>query len=105
MLARAERTTLSELVRKGVRHVIKNKEKDPYAWLESVTGMFKGGPRDLSTRMNYYLYVEPYEKKKRKSTRSTLRPKGRSMLRVDTERRFLLRAKASSLTPPNVSKK
>lgn len=39
-----------------------------------------------------------------KSTHSTLRPKGRSMLRVDTERRFLLRAKARSLTPSNVSK-
>ena len=38
-----------------------------------------------------------------KSTRSTPRAEARGMLRVDTERRFVLRTKVRSLAPSNVS--
>ena len=58
----------SDLVREGARIVVskrKNKgKKDPW---KSFIGMIKGGPKDLSSNLDYYLYIEPYEAKKKKS--------------------------------------
>lgn len=61
--------TFSELFREGLDIVIKKKTTkkikkfDP--WKDFIGKGGKGGPKDLSKNMDYYLYVEPYEKKKK----------------------------------------
>ena len=53
----------SDLIRQGVRKVLEEKKKrkkrafDP--WKDFV-GIIKGGPKDLSSKIDYYLYDEPY---------------------------------------------
>ena len=62
--------TFSELFREGIDEVIKkkrikkSKKFDP--WRDFIGMGGKGGPKDLSKNMDYYLYVEPYENKKKK---------------------------------------
>ena len=57
--------TFSELFREGIDEVIKKKRsKQPKAFdpLKDFAGILKGGPKDLSKNMDYYLYDEPYQK-------------------------------------------
>lgn len=58
---------ISELIREGVDNVIQSKKRikkgskfDP---LKDMAGMLKGGPKDLSKKIDYYLYDEPYQNK------------------------------------------
>jgi hypothetical protein len=62
--------TFSELIREGIGEVIKKKKNvknlkkfDP--WKDFVGKGLKGGLTDVSSNHDYYLYVEPYEKKKK----------------------------------------
>lgn len=61
--------TFSELFREGISEVIKKKKVkkakkfDP--WKHFIGKGGKDGPKDLSKNMDYYLYVEPYENKKK----------------------------------------
>ncbi|MBL7036701.1 hypothetical protein ISR94_02550 [Candidatus Microgenomates bacterium] len=58
--------TFSELVREGVDIMIKtrkNKKTIKFDALKDFAGLFKGGPKDLSKNMDYYLYDEPYQNK------------------------------------------
>lgn len=49
--------TLSDLVRKGLLEVVrktrKKKRKDPF---KNFVGSISGGPKDLSAKIDYYLY-------------------------------------------------
>ncbi|KKQ92708.1 MAG: hypothetical protein UU16_C0044G0010 [Candidatus Woesebacteria bacterium GW2011_GWA2_40_7] len=62
--------TFSELIREGINEIIKKKRKvknikkfDP--WKDFVGKGPRGGPKDLSSNLDYYLYVEPYLNKKK----------------------------------------
>jgi hypothetical protein len=67
LLANAEGKKLSSLVREGIELVLQKRNKkrakkfDP--WKDFI-GKGKGGPKDLSARIGYYLYDEPYKTKK-----------------------------------------
>lgn len=68
LLARSGKVNFSQLLREGASEVIKKKKKakgkfDP--WREFVGAGGKGGPKDLSSKIDYYLYVKPYENKKK----------------------------------------
>lgn len=61
----------SDLIRAGIDEVIrkkrgakKTKKFDP--WKDFIGKGPKGGPKDVSSRLDYYLYVEPYENKNKK---------------------------------------
>lgn len=61
--------SFSDLIREGIRTVIKKKKKsknnkkfDP--WKDFIGKGPKGGSTDVSKNHDYYLYVEPYENKK-----------------------------------------
>lgn len=70
LLVAAGEGKLSDLVREGISLVVKKKRKkgkkkfDP--WKDFVGKGPRGGPSDVSSNHDYYLYVEPYENKKRK---------------------------------------
>lgn len=57
--------SFSDLIREGVRSVIKkrkvkgNRKFDPF---KDFGNLLKGGGKDLSSNIDYYLYEEPYEK-------------------------------------------
>ena len=58
--------TFSELFREGIDEVInkkKAKKVKKFDALKDFAGSLKGGPKDLSKNMDYYLYEEPYQKK------------------------------------------
>jgi len=68
-LAKAEKTNFSNLIRQGaeevIRKKIKKKEKfDP--WKSFVGKGKKGGDKDLSSNIDYYLYIEPYQRLNKK---------------------------------------
>ena len=68
LLSATGKAKFSELIREGAREVVKKRaggkrKFDP--WKDFV-GILKGGPKDLSSKIDYYLYVEPYENKKKK---------------------------------------
>ncbi len=55
----------STLIREGIELVVKKKTKKKRkfnVWRDFI-GTMKGGPKDLSKNIDYYLYVKPYEKK------------------------------------------
>lgn len=62
--------TFSELFREGINEVIKKKRvkkaKKFDVWKDFVGKGKKGGPTDISANLDYYLYVEPYENKKKR---------------------------------------
>lgn len=69
LLAALGKGSFSDLIREGIDEVIRKKRKikkvrnfDP--WKDFI-GKGKGGPKDLSSNLDYYLYVEPYEKRKK----------------------------------------
>jgi len=59
----------SDLIREGISEVIKKRKVkkvgsfDP--WRDFIGKGGQGGPKDLSKNLYYYLYVEPYEEKKK----------------------------------------
>lgn len=58
--------TFSELFREGIDEVIKkrkNKKVKKFNALRDFAGMLKGGSKDLSKNIDYYLYDEPYQNK------------------------------------------
>ena len=47
----------SQLIREGVETVIRKKKiKKNKKWGEGFIGAIKGGPKDLSSKIDYYLY-------------------------------------------------
>ena len=59
----------SELLRQGAKAVVQNKTKrkrkfDP--WKDFIGKGLKGGPKDLSSKIDYYVYEEPYKNKHKK---------------------------------------
>lgn len=57
LLARQEGVNFSSLVRDGVREVIKKKRaKRMGDWRKFIGAGGKGGPKDLSSKIDYYLY-------------------------------------------------
>ena len=67
LLANVSRQKFSDLIREGAMLVIKRRTKkregfDP--WKDFI-GKGRGGPKDLSSRIDYYLYEEPYKDKKK----------------------------------------
>lgn len=60
----------SQLVREGAWEIVRKKKKvkkyrnfDP--WKDFIGKGGLGGPKDLSKNIDYYLYIEPYENKKK----------------------------------------
>jgi hypothetical protein len=66
LLAASSDTNFSQLIREGAELVVNKKTKRGKKFGEGFIGAGKGGPKDLSSKIDYYLYVEPYEDKKKK---------------------------------------
>ena len=66
-LARARRTSRSEVVRQAIRALAKEdpatEEFNPYEMIKDLIGSVKGGPPDLSTRSSEYFREYLLEKK------------------------------------------
>lgn len=57
LLMRQEGMNFSQLIREGVETVIRKKKiKRNKKWGEGFIGAVKGGPKDLSSKIDYYLY-------------------------------------------------
>ncbi len=57
LLANTSRVRFSDLIRQGVKHVVTtNKAKRNKNWGKGFIGAGVGGPKDLSTHLDYYLY-------------------------------------------------
>ncbi|MBI5358129.1 hypothetical protein HZB69_00660 [Candidatus Amesbacteria bacterium] len=57
LLAKQEGVNFSTLVREGAKEVIKMKRvKNTKKWGVGFIGALKGGPKDLSSKIDYYLY-------------------------------------------------
>lgn len=57
LLMRQEGMNFSQLIREGVKTVIRKKKiKRNKKWGEGFIGAVKGGPKDLSSKIDYYLY-------------------------------------------------
>ncbi|MBI2309569.1 hypothetical protein HYU89_01600 [Candidatus Collierbacteria bacterium] len=57
LLMRREKMNFSQLIREGVETVIRKKKiKKNKKWGEGFIGAVKGGPKNLSSRIDYYLY-------------------------------------------------
>lgn len=56
-------TTISKIIREGAKNVLakKKRKKKNLLPLENIVGTLKGGPKDLATNHDYYLYDEPYK--------------------------------------------
>lgn len=59
LLVRQEGVNFSTLVRQGAEEVIRKKKvKKMKTWGKGFIGALKGGPKDLSSKIDYYLYGE-----------------------------------------------
>jgi post-segregation antitoxin (ccd killing protein) len=59
LLTKEAGVNFSTLIREGVEEVIKKKRvKKAKSWGVGFIGAIKGGPRDLSSKIDYYLYGE-----------------------------------------------
>ena len=59
LLMRQEGMNFSQLIREGVKVVIKKRKiKRAKKWGEGFIGAIKGGPKDLASKIDYYLYGE-----------------------------------------------
>lgn len=59
LLVKQEGMNFSQLVREGVKVVIKKRKiKRAKKWGEGFIGAIKGGPKDLASKIDYYLYGE-----------------------------------------------
>lgn len=65
LLANTSGRKFSELVREGAEIVVEKKTKKRKKFGEGFIGMGKGAPKDLSSKLDDYLYIEPYEDKKK----------------------------------------
>lgn len=69
LLSATSGMNFSQLIREGVKVVVEKKTKKKRkfdAWKDFVGKGLKGGGKDLSSRIDYYLYEEPYEKTQKK---------------------------------------
>ena len=59
--------TFSELIREGVDKIIRKKNKfnksKKFDAIKDFGSLLKGGDKDLSSKIDYYLYEEPYKNK------------------------------------------
>lgn len=59
LLAQTSGQNFSTLIREGAKEVIKKKkDKKTEKWGVGFIGAIKGGPKDLSSKVDYYLYGE-----------------------------------------------
>ena len=63
-LAVTGKKNLSELIREGANLVVKKSHVQKKDFGKGFIGAIKGGPKDLSSKIDYYLYDEPYRNKK-----------------------------------------
>ncbi len=66
LLAATGKKNFSELIREGVEVVVKRKGRKKKKFGEGFIGAIQGGPKDLSSKIDYYLYEEPYKDRKKK---------------------------------------
>lgn len=67
LLAANSNKKFSELIREGAKLVTqKELRKKKKKFGQGFIGAGKGGPKDLSSNLDYYLYVEPYKEQKKK---------------------------------------
>lgn len=66
-LALTGEDSFSDLIREGAKHVIQkkkiNKKDKKFNAVNDFGSLLKGGDKDLSSKIDYYLYVEPYKNK------------------------------------------
>lgn len=65
LLSATSGMNFSELIREGAKVVVEKKTKKKRKfdlWKDFVGKGLKGGPKDLSSKLDYYLYEEPYKK-------------------------------------------
>jgi len=59
LLAKTERVNFSTLVRQGVEEVVsKRRQSKKKDWRKFIGAGGKGGPKDLASKIDYYLYGE-----------------------------------------------
>lgn len=56
LMAKARGVNFSTLIREGARELTKKAQKKSDAWKEFIGAGGKGGPKDLASRIDYYLY-------------------------------------------------
>ena len=56
LLAKQEGTNFSTLIREGVKEVVKKKKSAKKGDWRKFVGAVKGGPRDVASKIDYYLY-------------------------------------------------
>jgi len=56
LLANSRRQNFSSLIREGVEKVVKEKFKSKNKYWRKFAGAIKGGPRDVASKIDYYLY-------------------------------------------------
>lgn len=65
LLVAAGNNNFSTLIREGIELVVKKKTKKKRkfdAWKDFIGKGPKGDPKNLSSKIDYYLYEKPYEK-------------------------------------------
>lgn len=78
--AEMEKVTMSDIVRRELARTIRQKKTN---WAQSLLELSKRAPtpkikiHDLSKRHDYYLYIEPYERRQRQLRARMKRKKGR----------------------------
>ena len=78
--AEMEKVTMSDIVRRELAASIRQKKTN---WAQSLLELSKRAPRpkikipDLSKRHDYYLYIEPYERRQKQLRVRMKRKKGR----------------------------
>ncbi|OGM24556.1 hypothetical protein A3D00_00775 [Candidatus Woesebacteria bacterium RIFCSPHIGHO2_02_FULL_38_9] len=68
ILSNITNTNFSSLIREGAKLVVKNRSrtrKKFNPWKDFIGKGLKGKPKDLSEKIDYYLYEEPYEDEKK----------------------------------------
>ena len=65
LLANTSGKKFSELVREGAEIVVEKKAIKKKKFGEGFIGVGRKGPKDLSSKLDDYLYIEPYEDKKK----------------------------------------
>ena len=56
LLAKTSGQNFSSLVRQGARAVVKQKKAKKKDWRKFIGAGGKGGPKDLASKIDYYLY-------------------------------------------------
>jgi len=66
LAANSRKTNFSSLIRQAVEQLLATREKKKKDWSHFIGACPPGGPRDLSSKIDYYLYGEGSKWAKRK---------------------------------------